>query len=645
LGLQSLLKMSTRQLPSLLHWKFLAPWVAAVGGGGLAGALLARALGSHWLPGLALGLIAGNVVVMAVFMWRTQTPMAPPLPDLNIRLLRWVLRLMAVGALVYLLAGWAGVPFNLLFPWDGVGLLALCGLAEVLLRRGQSFLAASAVLGGVCIPIAFNAQYYGMASPVNALYALGLLVSGLVAGSNGFFGMLTAIGMLTALFAIGEQQGLVDPVYPVGTPAQSAGLVVFWWSVYGATAWLSWLFARTLERAVHAARGQTLALAHTLNAIAPGSSLEAVLAQTLAAIVEQLGAAQAELWLHQPESDTLSLRLAEERQHGQVVTAERAQAAGAAPGPLPAAGLPLWQALCETRRPLVVADVANDPRVLLRAQALAQGIGTILYVPLLVGSSVVGFFSIHSRERRRFSAEELELAQALVHQVTLTMQLARLAEQTRQGAILAERNRMAREIHDTLAQGFTGIVVQLEAAEDALGADDPAARQHLDRARALARQGLAEARRSVYALRLPALEHEPLPTALRASITALTAPTSLSVEWAAEADWPALPPELEQDLLRIGQEAVTNVLRHAQARTLRLALGAAGGRVTLEVGDDGRGFDPAAPHAGFGLLGMRERAARHGGTLAVLSRPGGGTVVRCLIPHPAPPAETENRHA
>ncbi|MCC6187968.1 MAG: GAF domain-containing protein [Anaerolineales bacterium] len=621
---------------SLYTWSFLGPWLLLTAAGGAMGVGLALVFDTPWLVGLALGLIAGSLAGMALFARRSQAPAAPPLPDLNVRLLRWVLRLMAIGALAYLLAGWAGVPFNRLFPWDGLGLLALCGLAELLLRRGRSFWASSAVLGGFCIPIAFNAQYYGMASPVNALYGLGLLVSGLVAGSNGFLGMLAAISMLTALFAIGEQQGIVEPVYPVGAPAQSAGLVLFWWAVYGATAWLSWLFARTLERAVHAARGQTLALAHTLQTITPDSSLEAVLAQTLAAITEQLTATRAQLWLRAPDDDTLGLRLA--YQHGQLVAAEQMPSS---PPPLPAAGLPAWQALVATRQPVVIDHVANDPRVVQRGLALGRGTHTLLYVPLLAGGEVTGFFSLENIETRRYSPEELELAQALVQQVTLTMQLGQLAEQSRQSAILAERNRMAREIHDTLAQGFTGIVVQLEAAEDVLGEAGPAARQHLSRARALARESLAEARRSVYALRLPALEHAPLPAALRASVEALAAAAALAVEWSVDAGWPALPVDLELDLLRIGQEAVTNVLRHAQARSIWVALKAEPERLTLEISDDGRGLDPAGPRGGLGLLGMQERAARHGGVLAVRSRPIGGTTIRCQVPRPTEPGQSD----
>ncbi len=613
-------------------WRFLAWWVGVTGAFGLAGALVDLALSGGFLVGLALGIVLGSLLAIAVQMRRSRAPAAPPLPDLNARLLGWVIVSTALGALLYLAAGWAGVPMNFLFPWDGLGLLALCSAAALLLRRGQSFWASSCLLGGFFLPIAFNAQFYGMASPVNALYLLGVLVTGLVLGSNGFFGGLAAISTLTALFAIGEALGEWDPLYPPITLAQAPGVVLFWWAVYGAGAWLSWLFARTLERAVHTARGQTVALAHTLNALTPASSLDVVLKQTLAAIAEQLGAAYAVLWLHDAARGTISLRLA--HVNGEVVTPERLPDA---PPPTHAQDLPLWRELARDRRPIVIQDVANDPRLKFRALSLTQGIQTILHVPLLLGEAAVGFFTVNSLEPRRYSVEELEFAQALAQQVTLTMQLARLAEQNQQTAVLAERNRMAREIHDTLAQGFTGIVVQLEAADDVLRAEPAQASQHLARARALARESLAEARRSVYALRPQSLEHKPLPIALRDSVTALTADAPLHVEVHVPGDWPALPPELESDLLRLGQEAVTNVLRHAEAGRLRLALRAGPGQIALEVQDDGRGFDPAGNGArpgGLGLVGMRERAARHGGALTLTSALGEGTLVQCVIPIP-----------
>ena len=625
--------MNSQQSPSPYSRQFLALWLTATALGGVLGAVINLLLTRQFLAGLALGIVSGNTIVVGVYVWRNRTVATPPLPDLNIRLLHWVLGMTALGVVGYLIAGWWGVPFNRLFPWDGLGLLALCGLAEIFLRRGQSFWAASCLTGGFFLPIAFNAQFYGMSSPVNALYLLGILVSGLVLGSNGFFGALAAICVLTGLFAIGERQGQWETIYPVGTPAQSVGWVLFWWAVYSVSAWLSWLFARSLERALQVSRGQTLTLARTLNAIAPDSSLETSLKQALAAIAEQLGATYALLWLHHPPDDTIGLHLAHVA--GKVVIAD--EVTDSALLPTPARELPVWEELRRTRRPFVIDDVANDMRLRNRALILAQNIQTILYVPLLMGDEVLGFFSINSVERRRWSnAEDLELAQALVQQATLAMQLTRLAEQDRLAAVLAERNRMAREIHDTLAQGLTGIVVQLEAAEDVLGDSNGDANKHLSRARALARESLAEARRSVYALRPQSLEHRPLPLALRESITALTANTRLLVEWQISNGWPDQSPDLEADLLRVGQEAVTNVLRHANAQRLRVSLRAMPDAVELEVSDDGCGFDLQAvrprPEGGFGLLGMGERVAQHGGQLLVTSGEGEGTTVKCVIP-------------
>jgi signal transduction histidine kinase len=470
-----------------------------------------------------------------------------------------------------------------------------------------------------------------MSSPVNALYLLGIIISGLVLGSNGFFGSLMAISILTALFAVSEQTGRWTPAYPVGTPAQSLGLVLFWWGVYAAGAWLSWLFARSLERALQVSRGQTLALAHTLNGLTPEASLDHILQQALSAIAVQLDAPSVSLFLHDGKLGEVRLHLA--YLDGRVMTA--ADLGDDAPRSMPA-DLPVWKELLSTRRPLVVEDIANDPRLKQRALLLAQGIQTILMVPLLLSTESLGYFSINSLTRRRFSADEIELAQALAQQVTLAMQLTRLAEQNQKAVLLEERNRMAREIHDTLAQGFTGIVIQLEAAEDALGEPRGDVNRHLTRARDLARESLAEARRSVYALRPQSLERKPLPIALRDAITALTTDAPLTVEWQWPKQWPALPPDLEADLLRLGQEAVTNALRHAGATRLRVALRILPEAVEMEVSDNGRGFDPDSvrPDApgGFGLVGMRERAAQHGGELSVTSAPAGGTTITCLIP-------------
>jgi signal transduction histidine kinase len=206
-------------------------------------------------------------------------------------------------------------------------------------------------------------------------------------------------------------------------------------------------------------------------------------------------------------------------------------------------------------------------------------------------------------------------------------------------ATTQERNRLAREIHDTLAQGFTGIALQLEAVDSALaGGRLDVAAQRLGQAQSLAREGLAEARRSVQALRPRALEQQSLPEALPDAVRGLTAGSALVVRVETPDDAPALAPDIESDLLRIAQEAVTNVVKHADASTLAVRLGWDGECLELRVRDDGRGLttatSDAAEPSGFGLTAMRERIERHGGTLRVSSIPGAGSEVVAAINGP-----------
>ena len=135
---------------------------------------------------------------------------------------------------------------------------------------------------------------------------------------------------------------------------------------------------------------------------------------------------------------------------------------------------------------------------------------------MIVAGRVTGFIGIRFTLKRGFRQEEIELTRALAHQATLAMQLTRLSAQSRQSAVTAERNRMARDIHDTLAQGFTGVIVQLEAVEEAMSQNQAEkVFSHLNRAGDLARESLREARRSVQALRPQALEEKPLSEALK----------------------------------------------------------------------------------------------------------------------------------
>ena len=204
-------------------------------------------------------------------------------------------------------------------------------------------------------------------------------------------------------------------------------------------------------------------------------------------------------------------------------------------------------------------------------------------------------------------------------------------------AVLQERNRMAQEIHDTLAQGFTGITMQLEAARGLVKSDAEKAEYHLSRAAASARESLAEARRSVQDLRPLLLQDEALTEALTRLIAQVTTGTPVTGEFAIQGDARLLLPSVEDNLLRIAQEALTNALRHGNATRLRIVLTFTANNVQLRVEDNGQGFDALAPiqSGHYGLVGIRERAERLGGTLTIHSLPGQGTEIQVVVPTPS----------
>ncbi len=215
---------------------------------------------------------------------------------------------------------------------------------------------------------------------------------------------------------------------------------------------------------------------------------------------------------------------------------------------------------------------------------------------------------------------------------------AQLAEASRRAGVVAERERLSRELHDTVAQGFISVVTQLESAEQAL--DDPAglaeARQRLGTARQTARTSLEELRRSVRALRPDLLESSSLPAALAQLTTRWSAEAGVGAEFRSTGGDPVpLRPDVELSLLRIAQEALSNVARHAAASRVVVTLSYVGDTVTLDIDDDGVGFDgKPQPQVGggFGLLGMRERLEAVGGALEVESVPGQGTTVAASVP-------------
>ncbi len=265
-----------------------------------------------------------------------------------------------------------------------------------------------------------------------------------------------------------------------------------------------------------------------------------------------------------------------------------------------------------------------------------RGIQAVLKIPLFLGNDLRGILVMRFQYRRVFMPEEAELAFALGNQAVLALEITRLAQVAQSAAIMEERNRMARDIHDTLAQLFTSILMRLQAASLVLA--DPAGPQadalaNIDRACDLAREGLSNTRRAVQALRPPALMDKTLPEALSDYLRRMTDGTTIAPQFRVMGDPFALPEETELELFRIAQEAVNNSCKHGQADTLSVQLTYQPTALRLLVGDDGIGFTLAqsAELKGFGLISMQQRAERIGGYLTICSDVHQGTQICVLL--------------
>jgi signal transduction histidine kinase len=256
----------------------------------------------------------------------------------------------------------------------------------------------------------------------------------------------------------------------------------------------------------------------------------------------------------------------------------------------------------------------------------AVGVLTVANALLGGGGTYMGVFMSQQSQRRREIIAELgatnrRLSEALDENASLH---AQLLAQAREAGVLDERARLAREIHDTIAQGLTGIVTQLEAAGAADG-DPVVRRRHIDTARALAREGLTEARRSVDALGPRQLVETRLPDAIADMAKRWAEASGVELILDTTGDPRPLLPDLEVTLFRVAQEALANVAKHADARRVGLTLSYMDDVVVLDVRDDGRGFGAGARDgSGFGLLAMEQRVRRVAGTFSVESAPGEG---------------------
>jgi signal transduction histidine kinase len=266
---------------------------------------------------------------------------------------------------------------------------------------------------------------------------------------------------------------------------------------------------------------------------------------------------------------------------------------------------------------------------------LANGYQSMYVTPLVFGERTVGCISLNFRRKDPINAQTGELLIALAQQATLAIEQTRRDASERAAAVLVERNRIGQEIHDGLAQAFTGILMQLAATEESKACAKGAMKTTLERIRALAREGLAEARRSVMALRPDQTRRGGLGVALAQLAERSTVRGGVTISFEGNDGATGLAPEHEHELFRIAQEAVSNAVRHANPGTVRISLTEETAHWRLAVRDNGCGM-PRAPNRraqqGFGLDSMRERADAIGGEWHIDSEWGAGTTVSVKVP-------------
>jgi signal transduction histidine kinase len=358
-------------------------------------------------------------------------------------------------------------------------------------------------------------------------------------------------------------------------------------------------------------------------AIAAEVSLEPVLRKLVRAARELGGARYAALGVPDGEGA-----------FAQFITAGMSDELVAKMGPLPRTH-GLLGAMLTSPAPYRTSDVRRDPRFRGWWPAAHPQMRSFLGVPIVARSGIVGAFYLTDKiGADEFAVEDQQLIEMLAVHAAIAIEKTRLYERSRELSIVEERNRLARELHDSVTQKLFGLTLTAEAAATVVDRDPEEAKARLRRLQELTREAMEELRSLIFELRPAALEDEGLATALRKHVAVLQRVHGDEVDLRVVGDAQASG-EGDGEVLRIAQEALQNALRHARARHVDVRVEGANGRLVVAVADDGIGFDPE--DAGLrarrlGLTSMEERARALGGRLTIDSRPGEGTTVRVDVP-------------
>jgi signal transduction histidine kinase len=313
----------------------------------------------------------------------------------------------------------------------------------------------------------------------------------------------------------------------------------------------------------------------------------------------------------------------------QFITAGMTDEEIAAMGPLPRTH-GLLGAILESDAPFRTEDVRRDPRFRGWWPSAHPQMSSFLGVPICSRGDVIGAFYLTDKEAApTFTDDDERLIAMLAAHAAIAIDNARLYERARELSVIEERNRLARDLHDSVVQKLFGIVLTAQSAATLLDRSADGARTEVERLQALAQEAIAELRSLVFQLRPAAIETEGLAAALAKHVDVLERVHRLPIAFEQTGD-PRLRPGVDEELFKVAQEALHNALRHAQARQVRVRLDERPDAVALSVADDGRGFDPDAPalrSRSLGLTSMEERAHGLGGTLRIVSAPGAGTTI------------------
>jgi PAS domain S-box-containing protein len=395
------------------------------------------------------------------------------------------------------------------------------------------------------------------------------------------------------------------------------------------------------QRATELAKANE-ALRGCLDALASVLELDDFLGQVMASITRQLGAVASTLRVRNFEQNTLPLELI--FQGGRIMTPDEAKYPEC------------WQSVSlEQFDPDLLYHSASkrakdeqfvaiirvlDPHSPMpddqRSYLRALGVKTVLIIPLSSRGQANGRLTFRFTDERDFHPEELEIARALATQASLAIHLTRLAKAARQSAVLAERNQLAGEIHDSLAQFFTGISMQLGAAREVIKAGSATGLgSYIERAFDMAQFGLAESRRSAFSLQPTIIEESGLIDALQKMVERSNIPGRLRCNFRSTGvPEEILPVSVQQELLRIAQEAMSNALRHAKPTVISVDLRCNPRNLVLEITDNGSGIADSQPASreGFGLSNMRTRASQIDGKLDIQTAAGHGTSIVLTVP-------------